>query len=59
MKPAISGDMIASIDVTEHGSGFDVSALATTAVKDGIVYVINGSKTYVYHIVKKLNTFFT
>ena len=47
LKPAISGDMVASIAVTEPGAGSDVSALRTTAKKDGDSYVINGSKTYI------------
>ena len=47
LKPALAGDMVASIAVTEPGAGSDVGALATTAVRDGDVYVINGSKTYI------------
>jgi citronellyl-CoA dehydrogenase len=45
--PAIAGDMVASIAVTEPGAGSDVAALQTTARKDGDSYVINGSKTYI------------
>ena len=47
LKPAIAGDMVSSIAVTEPGAGSDVAALQTTAKKDGDVYVINGSKTYI------------
>ena len=47
LKPAIAGDMVASIAVTEPGAGSDVAALQTTAKKDGDAYVINGSKTYI------------
>jgi len=47
LKPALSGDMVTSIAVTEPGAGSDVSALATTAKKDGDSYVINGSKTFI------------
>ncbi|ACL04355.1 acyl-CoA dehydrogenase family protein [Desulfatibacillum aliphaticivorans] len=47
LVPAIAGDMVTSIAVTEPGAGSDVSALATTAKKDGDHYVINGSKTYI------------
>jgi citronellyl-CoA dehydrogenase len=47
LKPAIAGDMVASIAVTEPGAGSDVSALQTTAKKDGDSYVLNGSKTYI------------
>ena len=47
LKPAIAGDMVSSIAVTEPGAGSDVVALQTTAKKDAEVYVINGSKTYI------------
>jgi citronellyl-CoA dehydrogenase len=47
LKPAIAGDMVTSIAVTEPGAGSDVGALATTARRDGDSYVINGSKTYI------------
>jgi citronellyl-CoA dehydrogenase len=47
LKPAIAGEMVASIAVTEPGAGSDVSALQTTAKKDGDSYIINGSKTYI------------
>ncbi len=47
LMPAIAGDMVASIAVTEPGAGSDVASLQTTAKKDGDAYVINGSKTYI------------
>ena len=47
LKPAIAGDMVASIAVTEPGAGSDVGALITTARRDGAEYVINGSKTFI------------
>jgi citronellyl-CoA dehydrogenase len=47
LKPAIAGDMVAAIAVTEPDAGSDVSALATTAVRDGDFYVVNGSKTFI------------
>lgn len=47
LKPAIAGDMITSIAITEPGAGSDVSAIATTAKKDGDAYVINGTKIYI------------
>lgn len=47
LKPAIAGDMVGSIAVTEPGAGSDVSALQTTAQKNGDVYILNGSKTYI------------
>jgi len=47
LKPAIAGDMVGSIAVTEPDAGSDVAALKTTAKREGDVYVINGSKTYI------------
>ena len=47
LKPAIKGDMVAAIAVTEPGAGSDVAAIATTATKDGNDFIINGSKTYI------------
>jgi citronellyl-CoA dehydrogenase len=47
LKPAIAGDMVGAIAVTEPDAGSDVAALKTTAVREGDHYVINGSKTYI------------
>ena len=47
LKPALKGDMVAAIAVTEPGAGSDVAAIATTASRDGESYIINGSKTYI------------
>ena len=47
LKPAVAGDSVASIAVTEPGAGSDVRALSTTARRDGDAYVINGAKTYI------------
>lgn len=47
LKPAIAGDMVTSIAITEPGAGSDVSAIATTAKKDGDAYVISGTKIYI------------
>jgi citronellyl-CoA dehydrogenase len=45
--PALAGDRIAALAVTEPGAGSDVAAIRTTARRDGSDYVINGSKTYI------------
>jgi acyl-CoA dehydrogenase len=42
-----SGDIVTAIAMTEPGTGSDLAAIATTAVKDGDDYVINGSKTFI------------
>ncbi len=47
LVPAISGDQVCSIAVTEHGAGSDVASIKTTARKDGGDYVINGSKLFI------------
>jgi acyl-CoA dehydrogenase len=45
--PAIAGDKIAALGISEPNAGSDVSAILTTAVLDGDEYVINGSKTFI------------
>ena len=47
LKPAIAGDMVTAIAVTEPGAGSDVGGILTTAERDGDAYVINGSKTFI------------
>ncbi len=47
LVPAIKGEKIACLGITEPDAGSDVSAIKTRAVKDGDEYVINGSKTYI------------
>lgn len=47
LAPAISGDVVVSIAVSEAGAGSDVASIKTTAVKDGDDYIINGSKMWI------------
>jgi citronellyl-CoA dehydrogenase len=47
LAPAIAGDVVTSIAVSEVSGGSDVAALKTTARKDGADYVINGSKMWI------------
>ncbi|WP_328529115.1 acyl-CoA dehydrogenase family protein [Nocardioides sp. NBC_00368] len=42
-----SGEWVLSIAMTEPGTGSDLQAISTRAVKDGDDYVINGSKTFI------------
>jgi acyl-CoA dehydrogenase len=42
-----SGEIITAIAMTEQGTGSDLGAVATTAVKDGDGYVLNGAKTFI------------
>ncbi len=44
---ACSGESILAIAMTEPGTGSDLKAVRTTAVRDGGDYVINGSKTFI------------
>jgi acyl-CoA dehydrogenase len=46
-KPAILGDKIAALAITEPGGGSDVADLQTTAVLENDHYVVNGSKTFI------------
>jgi alkylation response protein AidB-like acyl-CoA dehydrogenase len=45
--PAIAGQKILCLGITEPDAGSDVAGIKTRAVKDGDEYVINGSKTYI------------
>lgn len=47
LEPAIRGDAVASIAVTEPDAGSDVAGIRTRAVADGGEWVINGSKLYI------------
>lgn len=47
LKPAISGEYVACIGVSEPGAGSDVASIRTTARKDGGDYVINGGKMWI------------
>ncbi len=42
-----SGEIVTAIAMTEPGTGSDLAALATTAVKQGDEYVITGAKTFI------------
>ncbi len=47
LKPAIAGDMVCSIAVSEPHAGSDVAAIKTNAVSDGDDYIINGTKMWI------------
>ncbi|MGA1074476.1 MAG: acyl-CoA dehydrogenase family protein [Ilumatobacteraceae bacterium] len=42
-----SAELITAIAMTEPGTGSDLAGIATTAVRDGDEYVLNGSKTFI------------
>jgi citronellyl-CoA dehydrogenase len=47
LKPALAGDKIASLGVSEPAAGSDVAGILTTAKPDGDDFLINGSKTFI------------
>jgi citronellyl-CoA dehydrogenase len=47
LKPAIAGDKIAALGVSEPNAGSDVFSTRTTAIKDGDDLIINGAKTFI------------
>jgi acyl-CoA dehydrogenase len=47
LGPIARGDAMTAFAMTEPGAGSDVASLATTAVRDGSAYVLNGRKTLI------------
>jgi citronellyl-CoA dehydrogenase len=47
LKPAIAGEVVTAIAVTEPDAGSDVAAIKTSAQRQGDDFVINGSKIYI------------
>jgi len=43
----VTGELIAGIAMTEPGTGSDLQAVRTKAVRDGDSYVVNGAKTFI------------
>lgn len=46
-RPALTGEKIGSLAVTEPDGGSDVANLRTSAKRDGDDYVVNGAKTFI------------
>jgi acyl-CoA dehydrogenase len=42
-----TGEILAAIGMTEPGTGSDLKAIRTSAIRDGDHYVVNGSKTFI------------
>jgi acyl-CoA dehydrogenase len=47
LRPAISGEKIAALGITEPGAGSDVAGMRTSARRVDGGYVVNGSKTFI------------
>lgn len=47
VRPALAGDKIAALAVTEPGAGSDVTGVQTRAERDGDEYVVHGSKIFI------------
>ena len=47
LAPAIAGDCLVGIAMTEPGTGSDLAAIQTRALRDGQHFVLNGSKTFI------------
>ncbi len=47
LPPLATGEKMAAFGLTEPGAGSDVPALATTAVKKGDRYILNGTKQWI------------
>src|SRR4029453_6148184 len=47
LVPAIKGELIGALGITDPGAGSDVASLRTTARKVDGGYVVNGSKTFI------------
>jgi citronellyl-CoA dehydrogenase len=47
LAPAIAGEQVTSIAVTEPDAGSDVANIRTRAVRDGDEWVVNGTKLYI------------
>jgi acyl-CoA dehydrogenase len=47
LPPAIRGELLLGICMTEPGTGSDLAAVQTTAIRDGDHFVVNGAKTFI------------
>ena len=47
LRPAINGDCLLAIAMTEPSTGSDLAAVQTRAIRDGDEYLIDGAKTFI------------
>ncbi|HEX6147159.1 MAG TPA: acyl-CoA dehydrogenase family protein [Acidimicrobiia bacterium] len=47
MPGLVSGELMSAIAMTEPGAGSDLAGIRTSAIRDGDVYLVSGSKTFI------------
>jgi len=47
LVPAIRGELLLAVGMTEPGTGSDLASVQTRAIRDGDAYVLNGAKTFI------------
>ena len=47
LRPAITGECVLAVGMTEPGTGSDLANVQTRAIRDGDEYVIDGAKTFI------------
>lgn len=47
LPKSVTGEYISAIGMTEPGTGSDLAAVRTTAIKEGDHYILNGEKTFI------------
>lgn len=47
LKPALRGDKIGTIAITEPDAGSDIGGITTSAVRQGDAWLLNGAKTWI------------
>lgn len=47
VRPTLRGELLGSLGITEPGTGSDVAAITTRAIRDADDYVVTGSKTFI------------
>ncbi|MGI9556686.1 MAG: acyl-CoA dehydrogenase family protein, partial [Solirubrobacterales bacterium] len=47
LRPAIRGELVGALGITEPGAGSDVAAIRTSARRTNGGYIVNGSKTFI------------
>ncbi|OLT38535.1 acyl-CoA dehydrogenase [Saccharomonospora sp. CUA-673] len=47
VRPALAGEKVCSLAITEPDGGSDVAGIRTTARREGDEYVVNGAKTFI------------